>query len=298
MRRGQTLLLIGLATLVLSGCFRYQSAISVDEDGSGRAQEVLLFDRSALGSLFESDSQIDQHLPRAADFDLPAWAHLRDYREGPFQGVVTDIVFDSPEQLNDRLNALHLTLVRSVGGQATTEVDLQRVRDGWTFSMQTTKIAELPHLPGLQGPTNPLLGQLYHGAQLVLSVRLPGRVVQHNADELVHDQFVWRLSAQSVQTQAFARTATSGALSNSVTTSRPWQLATAAASAGGLAVFCAVALSQRRSRAEPPTVSPHGEHRIGDRHPEDPGPPSRWPYQPPAQPPGLPPRHADQPPSR
>ena len=297
MRRLRTLLLTALATLLLGGCFRYQTAIVVDDDGSGRAQEVLLFDRSALASVFDTEAQIDQHVPRAADFQLPGWATARDYRQGDLEGVVLETTFDNPEQFDDRLNTLHLMLIDALGSQATAEVDLQRIENGWSFTLRTTDLAELPALPGAADPT---LGELYRRAQLVLAVRLPGRIVEHNADEIVDGQLVWRLSANAVQTQAYARTATGGALTATATTSRPLQVATALATAGGLAVFASVAYARRRNRSHAgPDGSPSDRDlRLGDRVAADPGPPQRWPTQPPTRPPNAEPRPSDRPPLR
>ncbi len=297
MRRLRTLLLTALATLLLGGCFRYQTAIVVDDDGSGRVQEILLFDRSALASVFDSEAQIDQHVPRAADFRLPSWATARDYRQGDLDGVILETTFDDPEQFDDRLNTLHLMLIDAVGSQATAEVDLERIEDGWTFTLRTADLAELPALPG---PADPAVGELYRRAQLVLSVHLPGRIVDHNADEIVDGQLVWRLSANAVQTLAYARTATGGALTATATTSRPLQAATALATAGGLAVFASVAYARRRNRSRGGSdrSTPDRHLHLGDRAAEDPGPPQRWPAQPPSRPPSAEPRPTDRPPLR
>lgn len=284
--------LMALTALLLSGCFRYQSTLVVHEDGSGQAQELLVVDRRVVESMFDTDSDIEAHLPRAADFDLPDWVIATDYADGTYEGVVMDIVFDEPEQLNDRLNSLHDLLAVTVGSVASTDVRVERLRDGWDFTMRTADLAQVPTLPGTRPDAG--VAELYRGAQLVFALQLPGRVVDHNADSLVDGQLVWRISAQSVQTQMYARTTTSDALASSPRTNGRLQIATAVATLGGIAVFTAVAITRRRQldHAGGAAALAH----LGDARPIDPGPPAAWPATPPTSPPTeRPPPHAGPP---
>ena len=243
MRRLRVVVLVATAAVLLSGCFRYQSSMVVDDDGSGRVQESLLVNRTVLESMFDTPAAVEAHLPRVADLSLPPWVTGRDHRNGLYQGVVFDLTFDDPGQLNERLNTLHRLIARATGSAATSTVDLVETDEGWSFTMQTTAIADVPELPG-SGARG--FDALYHSGDLLVALRLPGRVVDHNADELVDGQLVWRLSAQSVQTQLFARSST-GTWAGTLRSNRLLQLATACATALGLAVFVVIGVKIGRA---------------------------------------------------
>ena len=144
MRRLRVVVLVAIAAVLLSGCFRYQSSMVVDDDGSGRVQESLLVNRTVLESMFDTPAAVEAHLPRVADLSLPPWVTGRDHRNGLYQGVVFDLTFDDPGQLNERLNTLHRLIARATGSAATSTVDLVETDEGWSFTMQTTAIADVP----------------------------------------------------------------------------------------------------------------------------------------------------------
>ena len=279
-------MLVALATVLLSGCFRYESTTVVEADGSGTAQEILAVDRTTVAAELGTDTNVEAHVPRAADFPLPGWVTVRDYADGTFEGVVMDIAFDAPEQFNERMNDVHRRLATLTGSNATSAVELSRLNDGWAFSMTTGNLAELPTPPAAKPPApaaaSARLSELYHDAELVITVQLPGRLVEHNADQRRDNRLTWRLSAQSVQTQIYARSTTNGTVA-SVRTSGTLQIATAVATLGGLGVFVAVARSRRSSSDAAPGSEP--TLHLGDPIPSDVGPPAAWPAQPPAQPP-------------
>lgn len=294
MRRWPMVVLLAAACLLLSGCFRYESTLTVAEDGSGTVQELLLVNRAAAADVLGSDTGVDLHLPQAADFDLPEWVTVRDHAADGYQGVVMDVAFDRPEQLNQRLNLLHQFLASTVGSVASSSVELQRLEDGWEFTMFTADLAEVPRPAG----TDPSAYQdQYHDAELTIAVELPGRVVAHNADEQVGDQLVWHLSARSVQTQLYVRTSTSTAIVASARTDTGLRVATALATLGGATVFAAVAVERRRRSPVDAEAAPL--RRLGDRPAAPAGPPQSWPAAPPPGPP-VPERgpHAQPPPDR
>ena len=297
MRRLRVVVLVAMAAVLLSGCFRYQSSVAVGDDGSGRVQESLLVNRTVLEAMFDSPAAVEAHLPRADAFPLPDWVTGRNHREGVYQGVVFDLTFDDPEQLNERLNTLHRLIARVTGSRATSTVELAETSGGWTFTMQTADLAEVPELPG---STARGYDALYREGELLVALRLPGRIVDHNADAVVDGQLVWRPSAHSVQTQFFARSST-GTLSGTVRSNRTLQLATALATAGGLAVFAVIGLTRRRGGSDPMPPSLH----LGEARRDDPGPPQQWPLLPPQGPPTgpagggpVPPRTEDAPSGR
>jgi len=278
MRRLRVVVVMAVAVVLLSGCFRYQSSTVLDDDGSGRVQESLLVNRTVLEALFDTPAAVEAHVPRTADLPLPDWVTGRDHRDGIYQGVVLDLTFDDPVQGSERIDALHRLIARATGSRSTSDVELAETDDGWSFTMQTTALADVPELPG-SGARG--FDALYHSGEMLIVLRLPGRVVDHNADDVVDGQLVWRLSAQSVQSQFYARS-TTGALSGTVRSNRTLQLATAAATAGGLTVFAVVALTRRRG-TDTDAVTP--SLHLGEARREDPGPPQEWPLQPPAGPP-------------
>lgn len=323
MRVVRLLMLMVAGTVLLSGCFRHQSSVVVNQDGSGSITETLVVDRGAVEA---GDVPLASSLPRARDLSLPSWVTVADYATGDYEGLVLNVSFDDPQQCNERLNALHRLLAAESGSRATSAVELIRQEDGWQFTLRTNNVAATPDL-GLANSA--LADAVYHGGQLTLIVELPGRVVETNADQETDGKLVWLLSPQAVQSNFYARTHTGGGQSPSPRDDRTLQLATAAATIGGLAVFAAVALSRNRDQRRPRAVTDADSH--GDADPDtdrgggldgglgggrghggglspgpavlgDPaaGPPlplSQWPSSPPAAPPSTAsPPHAGPPP--
>jgi hypothetical protein len=265
----------------------------VDSDGSGSARELLLVDRSVAERLLGSDTDVDTHVPRAGNFDLPPWVAVRDYSADGMEGVVMDLTFARPDEFNFRLNSLHSYLATAMGSGATSTVDLRQVSGGWQFSMSTTGLASMPPPAGADAGE---FAELYRDVELVISVQLPGQVVDHNADSRQGQQLTWRLSAQSIQTQMYARSSTGQSFGSTARTNRTLQVATAIATVGGLGVFAAVAMNRRRSR--PPLASSNGSLLLGERPAAAPQPPHAWPFEPPGGPPiEAPPTHRGPPPS-
>ena len=291
MRQLRMVVWLALATVALSGCFRYQSRIVVNADGSGIVREILVIDRTMLASGASGQPAGDSLLPRAAELSLPPWVAVRDYAAGDFQGVAMDIAFDGPEQFNERLNTLHRLLAVMMHSPATSTVDLQQRDDGWSFTMRTADLADVPSL-NLSDPPPPAI---YHRGELLLALTLPGRLAEHNADQQIDDELIWHLSAQSVQTQFYAHSVTATRLAASTNRSTALQIATAVAAASGLALFAVVALSRPRHanaaaagaghRATAGGVAAGPGRQLGEARPVEPGPPSAWPALPPPGPP-------------
>lgn len=268
-------------TVLLSGCFRYQSTVTVREDGSGTVQEMLLINRAAAEDLLDTDTDVRNHLPEAADFELPEWVTVRDHAVDGYQGVLLDVDFSAPQELNQRLNQLHQYLAATVGSVASSQVELQELDDGWEFTMFTADLAEVPSPAGTDASR---YADRYHDAELTIAVELPGRIVAHNADEQQGRQLIWHLSAQSVQTQLYVRTSTTNALIASARTDGALRVATALATAGGAAVFAAVAVERRR-RGGRATAGAAMLAHLGEHRSPAPPPPEQWPASPPAGPP-------------
>ncbi|MEZ5264582.1 MAG: hypothetical protein R2755_23010 [Acidimicrobiales bacterium] len=157
-------------------------------------QELLLVNWAVAEQLLESDTDVQDHLPRAADFDLPDWVVVRDHATDGYQGVLLDVSFRDPGELNQRLNLLHQFLASTVGSVATSQVELQELDDGWQFTMFTKDLAEVP---GPAGTDPSGYADQYHDAELTIVVELPGLITAHNADEQVGNRLVWRLSARA-----------------------------------------------------------------------------------------------------
>ena len=295
MRQLRMVVWLALAAVALSGCFRYQSRIVVNADGSGIVREILVIDRTMLASGAGGQPAGDSLLPRAAELALPPWVAVRDYAAGDFQGVAMDIAFDGPEQFNERLNTLHRLLAVLMDSPAMSTVDLQQRDDGWSFTMRTADLAEVPSL-NLSDPPPPAI---YHRGELLLALTLPGHLVEHNADQQIDDELIWHLSAQSVQTHFYAQSVTSTRPAATTNGGTALQIATAVAAASGLALFAVVALSRRQPRHAnaATTATPTGPRstaggvaagpgrQLGEVRPVEPGPPSAWPAHPPPGPP-------------
>jgi hypothetical protein len=192
-RRGGLALVVVLTALLATACYRSEVALEVQEDGSGTlgvllAIEPELAQRAAdavgQGGAFPGDpcAGIDQ---AAMDLDsLPSGSTAEPYDEDGYCGVRVAIPFEDGADLEQLL--LDAFGVRAADLPSNfREFALARDGDGWRF----TAAVEAPGT----GMLGTLAGQYLEGAFNRVEVRLPGTVVDHNADRVEDGTLVWEL---------------------------------------------------------------------------------------------------------
>lgn len=175
-------LMLGLA--VLSACqMRVEFRTEVNPDGSGRFAVALGVDEE-LRELSQ-DSGEDP----LADFDeeVPEGWETEPWTEGEFEGVVATRRFDSPEAL-----AIALAELENSEQQFFQEFSLTRIGNEFRFSAQADPA------PLEDSGTSPAVLESFIDLRVV--VELPGRLVEHNADEAEDGRLVWQLSVTEPRT--------------------------------------------------------------------------------------------------
>ncbi|MDE2765597.1 MAG: hypothetical protein OXI25_04090, partial [Chloroflexota bacterium] len=187
----RTALLLALCSVALTGCFRFELAIKVDEDGSGVANIVAAFEDSFLRLAGEE----------LADFTvspdpetLPPGVAVEEYRQAGFAGQRFSVAVPDMEQLPQALEEL--------GDESAAFIsDLELTREGevWRFSLA----AELPVSEQAAGTDFVFRGDSYsledllETASYTVRLALPGEIADHNADRVEDDELVWDIDFTS-----------------------------------------------------------------------------------------------------
>lgn len=194
----RSLPLVGLLVILLSGCFKIDFKIFIEDDGSGNMEGLVAVDAGAfasLGGLFEEEGAEPPSREEIcgdfiSDTDVPEGATTEPYEEGDFCGIRFTQTFTADEMqqaLNDSF--------QDEGGEFVIERD----GEGWRFQAdlgdQATEGAEF-------FPTD-----LFSDSEFVIRVRLPGRQVEHNADRIESDgTMVWDVDLFNPGPPLMART--------------------------------------------------------------------------------------------
>lgn len=224
-----TALLLALCSLALTGCFRVELSIRVNEDGSGVFSTVMAFEDSFAGMAGET--------PEGGLFglgDIPLGAVVEEYSQDGFTGQRVSIEVSDMEQLQQLL-AGDDDLDGGVG-----ELELAREGDGWRFSMMIPPPGEA--LADEVGDEDALdqFGSFLANASYTVRLALPGEIADHNADRVEDDELVWDLDLTSTEPRTFsARSQPPGGLSD-------WAIL-AIGIAGAVALIAVVILLARRS---------------------------------------------------
>ena len=230
-----TALLLALCSVALTGCFRVELAIKVNEDGSGVFGAVLAFDESFLRLLGEA--------PEAGDlFDLdalPPGAVVVDYREEEYVGHRVTVELAHMEQLPQVLGALDEASEAVDDLDPVGNLELERDGDGWRFSMAVPPLGAQVAEAG-DGSSLEDLSELLETMSYTIRLALPGEITEHNADHVEEDELVWELDMTSTEARTLsARSQPVGGLGN-------WAIL-AIGIGGGAALLAAVVLLARRS---------------------------------------------------
>lgn len=192
MRRATALLCTLAGLLVLSGCFRLDVAVELNDDGTGTVREIFAVDPRLAGSTPAAFGDTPDPAGAGAEAAgrLGSWARVRPYRERGLEGVTVDVTFDGPVQLADRLRRVNRALTDATGAEVRSEVILEPVDGGWRFRATPAQLGLVADLTPLGARVDP--GR-FAGAEVFLAVRLPGHVVAHNGDRVDGNLVSWRI---------------------------------------------------------------------------------------------------------
>ena len=198
-------LLLSLVGLVTMACARFEIGVVVNEDGSGVINyQVALKDELMAMAGMAGEGEDFNFMDELGD--LPAGAEVQDYEEDGYTGVTVTVPisdFTDAEAVGEVLNGL----------SGSTESDLQsfnfpsisKDEDGaWQFSMLIPNSEDSGVLMGNGGPgdgMDEVATMLLADASFRVRVKLPGEVVEHNADRIEDGELVWELDILSTESR-------------------------------------------------------------------------------------------------
>jgi hypothetical protein len=171
-------LLLALA-LVVSGCLRSETVVTVEEDGSGEFVVAILLSPEAVEVLGEGE-EID-----FAEFDasFPEPWELSDIVDGDDTGRQARVTFSSIEEFNE-LAAATVVVPDGEAAEGDQFTSYRLSQQGSVFAFD----AEHP-----QGVSNTEFDdEVDIEITTEVSLQLPGVVTAHNADEVDGDVLSWR----------------------------------------------------------------------------------------------------------
>ena len=195
----RTVPLVFLLAIALSGCFKINLDIEVNDDGSGTIGGLIALDTEAaaqLASIFEEegaeapsrDELCEEFL---TDTDVPEGATTEPFDDGKFCGVRFSQDFTAAE--------LDSVVSESLAGDGTGDFDIRRDGDGWRFDATFSEEAT--------GDADFFPSELFSDAEFVIRVKLPGRQVEYNADRIEGDgTMVWDVNLFEPGPALMART--------------------------------------------------------------------------------------------
>jgi hypothetical protein len=169
---------------------------------------------------------------------LPPGAKVEKYKDGNYEGVKVTAPFSKPDDVLPTLNKVGDALegvgdLASLGGSTTRpsggtarpgatptptrsssgnspsdafeKFTLAKTSDGWKFDATAKSVGNTGDI-GNDPMTQALLGSILKDASITFSLRLPGKVTQHNADSLKDGELKWNLPLTSTQPKAMSAT--------------------------------------------------------------------------------------------
>jgi hypothetical protein len=194
----RTRLAVALASLplVLTGCYRSDFGIEVNDDGSGHVDIVVAIDPERLQELAEqfgdeadigADPCAEIRSESADTSALPEGADVEPYEEDGYCGVRVKADFPAGTDIQSFvLEDLDFGVTEDspIGFQTFV---IEPDGDGWRF--EATMAADT----GTAGVDTGLLSGFLSDASNIVRVKLPGHVVEENADRVEDGSLVWEL---------------------------------------------------------------------------------------------------------
>lgn len=216
MLRARGLLLFVVFAVALTGCFRSDLSIEVNDDGSGVYTQVVAINPKAFTEIAEQfgGSEEDLGIPEdpcdeivssanEEQGELPDGATVEPYRDGDFCGATFTVEFDDVNELQDIFGQISAE-TENQGFGTLSSFTLERDGDGWFFEAAPASSADTG------GPGADEMGMFedfMRGASNVVRLKLPGRQVDHNADRIDDDgTMIWNIDVLGDSRTLTART--------------------------------------------------------------------------------------------
>ena len=188
-------LLLGLTAFAMTGCIRYELAISINDDGSGVLGTIV-----AISDAFTELTGASSEELVPPD-DLPPNVDVSEYRQDGFTGIELAIPFANQAELG--LIAGGMSAGADGGGLGDFTLE-RNDGGGWTFSMLAT--VETGEIAGDADGITP--EEILEGTFFRIRIALPGELAEHNADRVEDGALVWELDLMATEPrQLTARTA-------------------------------------------------------------------------------------------
>jgi hypothetical protein len=209
---------LALATLalafVLSGCYRSDLGVTVEDDGSGKVDFTFAIDPEQLASLSEQlgedasglgDDPCSAIGEQSADMStLPEGTEVEPYEEDGFCGVHITTPFEAGTDIGAFVLG---DLEFSASEDSPTSFEsfvIERDGDGWRFEATTAAPSDTG------GFDSGLLSGFLGDASNIVRVKLPGEVVEEDADRVDDGALVWDLDPLGESRTLSARTEPDG----------------------------------------------------------------------------------------
>lgn len=216
-------------TLLLAGCFNLENRYVVNEDGSGSQTVRFAVPADTLTGLgedlpdvaeLESDEDIAEL--QSALGDMGEMRFFSSQEEGVGFELTVNVgpSDDFAAALKEQAAAIQAALPPEMADEfdmsmldvAGDQLTLNREGDEWRFEIKAASLdpAALSALTG--DPDMGMMANLFMGQTTILtSIRMPGEVVEHNADEVLEDgTLVWTQTGVATERSIFARSDVGG----------------------------------------------------------------------------------------
>ncbi|MEZ4554184.1 MAG: hypothetical protein R3B59_09785 [Dehalococcoidia bacterium] len=200
------LALLGVALVLLGGCVRAEIGVHVEDDGSGTATVLFAFKESfidLMSSLDEGSSEEFDPEEVFSDIDrsqLPEGTEVDRYEEDGFVGSRITMPFRDVQELAGLLG--FVTTGAAVPSEAAEDEGgferfaIERTDDGWRLDAVA---AALTTEEDLESADDAFTQEFFEDASFTITIQLPGRIQEHNADEVDGNELTWNLDFESTE---------------------------------------------------------------------------------------------------
>ncbi len=194
-KRISMLLLAFLSAVILLSACKYEVMISVEEDGDAEIEAIVAFSDFIISMAGGSDEMLSEMMDdMSAEMDESTNFELKPYNEAGYTGIRAKVPFDPYNLSNlDDISMFNFLPDQDLLG----EIVFKRNEDdtGWSFlidqKLQGNLLGEINE--GIEEFTgdDSMLGMNIPIPIITLKLRLPGEIVEHNADRVVDGVLVW-----------------------------------------------------------------------------------------------------------
>lgn len=207
---------LALLPLVLAGCFRIDLAINVNDDGSGAMTMLVAFDQSLMSLMqgLSDDSggadDVDplEMLGGIDPEELPPGVTVEPYTEDDFVGARITFPFAATDDVAAALDEAFAAsggsgpLADASGAPLEGLILRKEDDDGWHF-----EAAVGAPMADQEDVDASMAALLLQDASFTVRLRLPGEVVETNADEQSSDgELIWHIDPAGDERTLLART--------------------------------------------------------------------------------------------